>query len=512
MGGFEPVAKPWAKDVIPDDFEFGILPDDWDQFQILMDNALIRVPALEKAGIKTFMNGPESFTPDNNYILGEAPELKGFFVGAGFNSMGIASCGRRRHGAGRMDRGRRADARPLAGRYPPLRLVQRQRQLAARTRHGDARPALQDAVAASASSRSARPLRRSPLYDRLKAEGRVVRQQDGLGAAQLVRPALARKPASTYSWGRANWFAPSAAEHRATREAVALFDQTSFGKLLVQGRDAEAVLQRLCANDIAGAGRAQRLHRHAQRTRRLRKRPHGGAAGAQTASCSSPAPPQATRDADWIARHMPEDAHATLTDVTSAWAVLVADGPAQPRAATEGDATPTFPMRPFLSAPSARSVSATPRCWPRAAPMSANWAGSSTCRRSSPSRSTRRCSRPAASFGLRDAGYYALESLRHGEGLSRLGAGADARRHTVAGGAGFRGQARQAARLHRPRGAGGRQGQAARRAGWCRSILEDREPLAVGRRGDPARRRAGRRSHIGSLRPHDRRLRWASVM
>ena len=93
MGGFEPEAKPWNKDVIPDDFEFGMLPDDWDQFQILMDNALIRVPALEKTGIKTFMNGPESFTPDLNYILGEAPQLKGFFVGAGFNSMGIASSG-----------------------------------------------------------------------------------------------------------------------------------------------------------------------------------------------------------------------------------------------------------------------------------------------------------------------------------------------------------------------------------------------------------------------------------
>ncbi|HEV7544061.1 MAG TPA: FAD-binding oxidoreductase, partial [Reyranella sp.] len=93
MGGFEPEAKPWNKDIIPDDFEFGMLPDDWDQFQILMDNALIRVPALEKTGIKTFMNGPESFTPDLNYILGEAPQLKGFFVGAGFNSMGIASSG-----------------------------------------------------------------------------------------------------------------------------------------------------------------------------------------------------------------------------------------------------------------------------------------------------------------------------------------------------------------------------------------------------------------------------------
>ena len=80
MGGFEPDAKPWNKDVIPDDFEFGMLPDDWDQFQILMDNALIRVPSLEKTGIKTFMNGPESFTPDNNFLMGETPELQGLFA------------------------------------------------------------------------------------------------------------------------------------------------------------------------------------------------------------------------------------------------------------------------------------------------------------------------------------------------------------------------------------------------------------------------------------------------
>ena len=97
MGGFEPEAKPWAMDGIPENFEFGMLPDDWDQFQILMQNALIRLPALETAEIKTFMNGPESFTPDNNFILGEAPELKNFYVGAGFNSIGIASGG----GAGR---------------------------------------------------------------------------------------------------------------------------------------------------------------------------------------------------------------------------------------------------------------------------------------------------------------------------------------------------------------------------------------------------------------------------
>ena len=89
MGGFEPVAKPWGMDGIPENFEFGMLPDDWDQFQVLIEDALIRLPALEPTEIKTFMNGPESFTPDNNFIMGEAPELKNFFVAGGFNSIGM---------------------------------------------------------------------------------------------------------------------------------------------------------------------------------------------------------------------------------------------------------------------------------------------------------------------------------------------------------------------------------------------------------------------------------------
>ena len=115
MGGFEPVAKPWAMDGIPENFEFGMLPDDWDQFQILMENALIRLPALETAEIKTFMNGPESFTPDNNFIMGEAPELQEFLRRGRlqFDRHRLGRRGRAR--ARRMDR-RRASRRSISGR------------------------------------------------------------------------------------------------------------------------------------------------------------------------------------------------------------------------------------------------------------------------------------------------------------------------------------------------------------------------------------------------------------
>ena len=249
MGGFEPEAKPWNKDVIPDDFEFGMLPDDWDQFQILMDNALIRVPALEKTGIKTFMNGPESFTPDLNYILGEAPQLKGFFVGAGLQLDGHRQLGRRRHGAGRMDRRRRADARSVAGRHPPLRQLPRQRCLAARPGRRDARPALQDAVAAArARERPAVP----PLAALRPAEGarRLVRQQDGLGPAELVR--RHRQDA-----GHAVWLGPRRLVRRGRRRAQgdARGGDGRRRDLVRQvpgaGPRRRAALQRLCANDIA---------------------------------------------------------------------------------------------------------------------------------------------------------------------------------------------------------------------------------------------------------------------
>ncbi len=132
VGGFEPQAKPWVSpDEIPHPFEFQLLEEDWDHFSILMENALLRIPALHETGIRKFYNGPESFTPDNQFILGHAPELTNFYVGAGFNSVGIASAG----GAGRALAewivGRRAHHRPHRCRHPPLRAVPGQRLLAA---------------------------------------------------------------------------------------------------------------------------------------------------------------------------------------------------------------------------------------------------------------------------------------------------------------------------------------------------------------------------------------------
>ena len=196
MGGFEPVAKPWNPPRIPDNFEFQLFPEDWDQFQILMENAIHRTPCLETAEIRMLLNGPESFTGDGNFILGEAPEVAGYFVCAGFNSAGIANSG----GAGRLDRRvdrrRRSAARPLGRGHPALRFLPRESQAPGRSHGRVARPALRDALAArgTADGPSAAPL--AAVRPAARKAGRV-RQQAQLGARQLF-PAGRRRSAALH--------------------------------------------------------------------------------------------------------------------------------------------------------------------------------------------------------------------------------------------------------------------------------------------------------------------------
>src|SRR4051794_7591225 len=323
MGGFEPVAKPWAMDGIPENFEFGMLPDDWDQFQILMENALIRLPCLETAEIKTFMNGPESFTPDNNFIMGEAPELKNFYVAAGFNSIGIASGG----GAGR------ALAEWIVNGEPTLDLWPVDIRRFARFYDNDR--FLKERVSEvlglhymmpwpNRELQSARPLRRSPLYDRLAAQHALFGSKMGWERPNFFAPTK-EEARIDYSWGKQNWFRYAAAEHQATREAVTIADLTSFAKFMLQGREAEAALQRLCANDIAvpvgssvytGLLNARGTYESDLTVARLTADRFLLVTGTA----------QATRDADWIKRNL-ADANATLTDVTSAYAVIAVMGP-----------------------------------------------------------------------------------------------------------------------------------------------------------------------------------------
>src|SRR3954447_811230 len=313
MGGFEPVAKPWAMGGIPENFEFGMLPDDWDQFQILMENALVRVPALETAEIKTFMNGPESFTPDNNFIMGEAPELKNFYVAAGFNSIGIASGG----SAGR------ALAEWVVNGEPTLDLWPVDIRRFARFHDNDhfLKARVSEVLGLhymmpwpNRELASARPQRTSPLYKRLKGRHALFGAKMGWERPNFFAP-NAEQARLDYSWGRQNWFDCVAAEHRATRRAVTIADLTSFSKFLVSGRDAEAALQQLCANDVAvpvgttvytGLLNARGTYESDLTVARLSADRFLLVTGTA----------QTTRDADWIRRQTPKGMHTTLTDVT----------------------------------------------------------------------------------------------------------------------------------------------------------------------------------------------------
>ena len=323
MGGFEPVAKPWNVGRIPERFEFQLLPEDWDHFEILMRNAVHRTPCLETAQVKMLLNGPESFTVDGNFILGEAPELRGYFVCAGFNSAGIANAG----GAGKLI------AEWIAQGEAPLDLwdvdIRRFAPLHANRRHLFDRTA--ETLGLHYAMRwpreelaTVRPLRRSPLYERLKAKRAVFGSKLNWERANYFLPEGAAEPAPTLD--RPGWLPYVLEEQRACREDVVVFDQTSFAKFMLKGRDALAVLQRLCANEIdVPVGRMVY-------TAMLNDR--GGfesdltitRLGADTFFILTGSA-QATRDADWIGRHILDAESAALVDVTSAWSVISVMGP-----------------------------------------------------------------------------------------------------------------------------------------------------------------------------------------
>ena len=249
VGGFEPEAKPWvAPDALPYPFEFQLLAEDWDHFGILMESAVHRIPALGTTGLKKLYNGPESFTPDNQFVLGEAPNVRGFFVGAGFNSVGIASGG----GAGRALAEWIVEGEPTSDlvavdirRFAPFNANNRW----LRDRVGEVLGLHYAVPWPNRELATARPFRRSPLHHVMATKGAVFGSKMGWERPNVFAPAGV--PAELdYTWDRPGWLTWSAAEQTATRTRAAVFDETSFGKLLVVGRDTETVLQRLCTADV----------------------------------------------------------------------------------------------------------------------------------------------------------------------------------------------------------------------------------------------------------------------
>ena len=324
LGAFEPQAKPWGMDGIREDFCFDELPSDMDHFMPVLERALNRMPPLQEAGIRTWFCGPESFTPDNRYHLGEVPEIAGLFVACGFNSIGIQSAG----GVGKVM------AEWIRDGYAPMDLwdVDIRRTLPHQSNPRFLRERVSEALGLLYAPhwpffqyRTARGVRKSPLHDRLVAAGAAFGEAAGWERANWYAPGQT-DPLYEYSFGRQNWFEHSAAEHRATRAGVALFDQTSFAKFQLSGRDALSVLNQVCANEVdVDPGRTVY-------TQWLNER--GGIEADLTVTrveaheflIVTSATSQ-VRDFHWLKSHILGDAHAHLTDLTSAQAVISIMGP-----------------------------------------------------------------------------------------------------------------------------------------------------------------------------------------
>jgi 4-methylaminobutanoate oxidase (formaldehyde-forming) len=323
VGAFEPNAKPWGMDGIPDSFEFDQLPEDFDHFEPILEAASNRMPILASAGIQTFFNGPESFTPDDAYHIGLAPEMDNVWVAAGFNSIGIQSAG----GAGMalaqwMETGEKpfdlgdvdiARMQPFQGnrRY----LFERSKETLGLL-YADHFPYRQKATA--------RGVRRSPFHHQLLERGAVMGEIAGWERANWFATETQERD-YRYSWKRQNWFDNAAAEHMAVRTNVGMYDMSSFGKIRVEGPDAEAFLNHVCGNEMAvPAGKivyTQFLNAG------------GGIEADVTVTRLSETAylvvtPAATRFADqtWLQRHA--DAYrVVIIDATSAEAVLAVMGP-----------------------------------------------------------------------------------------------------------------------------------------------------------------------------------------
>lgn len=324
MGGYEPNPIPWAVDGIPKGFHYTLLDSNFDHFEQLVELALGRVPALETAGIKQLVNGPESFTPDGNFIIGEAPELKNFFVGAGFNAYGIAAGG----GAGMALAEWVAKGEPPFDLWPvDIRRFGRPHFDTdwVRTRTVEAYGKHYTMAWPFEEHSSGRPCRKSPLYDKLAAKGACFGEKLGWERPNwFATDGMEAK--DIYSFGRQNWFDTVGEEHKACREAAVVFDQTSFAKFTLKGPDAEAALSWIAANDVAKPVGSIIY------TQMLNDR--GGIECDLTAVRVAKdeyyivtGTGYATHDFDWISRNIPEGMNAQLVDVTSSNAVLSLMGP-----------------------------------------------------------------------------------------------------------------------------------------------------------------------------------------
>ena len=324
VGMFEPVSQPWGMNGIPEDFSFGEIPPNWDRLMPYLEKAMHRIPIAKEAGVHTLFCGPESFTPDMSPMIGEAPELKNFYVAAGFNSLGILLGG----GVGQVL------SQWIVDGYPPVDIseinIERMspfrnnpQYLYDRTvemlgwQYAEGWPNLH--------FESARGARRSPLHDRLAKAGAWFGESDGWEFADWYAP-LGVEPVVEYSWKRQNWFEYNAAEHKAAREGVILMDLTPMSKFWVQGHDAAKFLNHISARDV-DVEVSRCIY-----TTWLNER--GTIEADLTVTRLAEDTFQVvsswsihTHVFTWMKRYLSPEAHVSLTDMTSAYALINIQGP-----------------------------------------------------------------------------------------------------------------------------------------------------------------------------------------
>jgi len=407
MGGYEPNPQPLPTGDIPNDWQFHLFEDDYDHFEQHLVQAMARVPALEQVGVKQMINGPESFTPDGNFILGAAPECANMYVGAGFNAFGIASGG----GAGWVlaDWVMKGEA-PLDLWTVDIRRfsgMHRDRQWVS-DRTCEAYGKHYTIGFPHEEYKSGRPRITSPLYARLKAHRGVFGSKLGWERPNWFAPE-GMAPQDVYSMGRQNWFAPVGQEHAHVREAVGVFDQSSFAKYEVTGRDAAAALDTVFAGDVTKApGRLTY-------TQALNSR--GGiecdltvARLAEDRFYLVTGTGFRTHDLAWIADHLPQG-DVAIRDITEDWGVLSLMGPkAREVLAKVTDADVSNAGFPFGHVREIAIAGATVRAlrvtyvgelgWELHVPLSATGAVFDALMAG------------GAGAGIRPVGYRALESLR----------------------------------------------------------------------------------------------------
>ncbi|MCC4245246.1 GcvT family protein [Stappia indica] len=419
LGGYEPDPIAWTTGDVPDDFQFQLFEDDWDHFEQHLVNSIHRVPALEQTGVKQMINGPESFTPDGNFILGAAPECANMYVGAGFNAFGIASGG----GAGWVlaewvMKGEApldlwsVDIRRFSGLHSDRDWVC-ERTLEAYGKH-------YTIVFPHEEYASGRPRIVSPLYERLKGRGAVFGSKLGWERPNwFARPG--DEPRDVYSMGRQNWFDAVGEEHRAVREAVGLFDQSSFAKFELRGPDAAEQLEFICANKVGKpAGRLTY-------TQLLNSR--GGIECDLTVARLADdlfyivtGTGFRTHDGSWIAEHLRTGSNATLVDVTEEFGTLSLMGPkardvlatVAPGADVSAEAFPFGHVRVIeIAGHPVRALRVTyvgELGWELHVPIAATGAVFDALMEA------------GAPHGIRPAGYRAIESLRLEKGYRAWGA------------------------------------------------------------------------------------------